>query len=126
MTLVGPGIASFKHGIALDETGINAQAFSRQYKPEFIDLLHGINGEVRGQARGAVMTTLTVSGQVAGSTGVMAFTFYTACTLANVIDGFGQTAGLVLLDDATVSSTFDGWQGVNQTLSRYAGITSIT
>jgi len=128
MTLVGPSISTFAHGVASDETSINIQQYSEEFAPEFIDPIMNKSGEVRGKAIGVTKRTLTFSGQVSGTTGVMAFSTVTACTVANKLTGnlFGSTTttGIALLNQATVSQSFDGWKTVSMTLEIYEGITA--
>src|SRR5574343_319093 len=130
MTIVGPSVTGFSHGVANDETGLNIQAHSVTSANEFIDPLMNKAGERRAEARGAVFSTVNISGQVNGTTGVNAFDFFTACTLANSPASgagstvFGQTAGVFLMTEAVVSQSFDGWKTLSQTFTRHAGITS--
>jgi len=128
MTLVGPSISTFAHGVSSDETSINIQQYSEEFAPEFIDPLMNKSGEVRGKAVGKTKRTITLSGQVSGTTGVMAFTTVTACTIANKLTGdlFSSTSatGIALLNQATVSQSFDGWKTVSQTLEIFEGITA--
>lgn len=135
MTLVGPSISAFSHGVGADETALNIQGFNLDAQPEFRDKLMNKSGEVRGVAVGASMATVTLNGQCGGTTtGVMAFNFVSACSLANITainasytDLWGMTesaGGITLMTQATLGQTFDGWRTVSQTFEIYLGITA--
>ena len=134
MTLVGPSIASFSHGVEADETALNIQAFNFEAQPEFRDPLNNKSGERRGLAVGATMVNVSLSGQCAGTTtGVMAFNFVSTCALANItalnstysaLWGFSEGTGIILMTQASLGQTFDGWRTVAQSFEIYAGITA--
>lgn len=118
-TLIGTAIASFIFGLAAAETGINAQKFDLDCKPEFDVPAVNYQGARIGMARGTVMTTVNLSGHVAGSTGVMAHTFFAACTITNSADAFGQTAGGLYMTSAKLSSSATAFKEYNATFERF-------
>jgi hypothetical protein len=119
-TLIGTAIASFIFGLASAETGINAQKFDLDCKPEFDAPAVNYQGARIGMARGTVMTTVKLSGQVSGSTGVMAHTFFAACTITNSADAFGQTAGGLYLDSVSLKNSATGFKEFDASYSRFA------
>lgn len=120
-TLVG--LTNFQYGVELDETGVNIQRYSVSSKPEFKDYVHNKSGNKRGFAGGDIESDITLNAQVAGSTGIMAATAFTALTLANDVDNFGQTAGGVYVDEFTQEQSYNGFREVSVKMSRNAGIT---
>lgn len=120
-TLVG--LSGFQYGVELDETGINIQRYSASSKPEFKDYVHNKGGNKRGFAGGDIETDITINGQVSGSTGIMAATAFTALTIANDVDQFGQTEGGIYVDEFSQEQSFNGFRQVSVKASRKAGIT---
>lgn len=114
------------YGIAADETALNIEAFEVKCSPSFRELLGDRVNNPKAWAIGASMQNITLSGEISGSTGPMAFTFTTACTLANMTSLgtiFGISAGDVLLEEATVSQARAGWKSLSQSLRRDVGVT---
>lgn len=118
MGLIIIGFQGATKGIPADETGINTQAFSCRYFPQFKDFLAGYQGQNRAFAiPDKLDREVTVSGQTAGTNGVMAMQFATAYVFANATNTFTAnnvaSGGGFYMDDGTVSSTFNGWQEVS-------------
>ncbi len=136
MTLVGPSASTASHGVQADETALNIQSFNFEAVPEFRDKMMNKSGECILVAVGAVMANITLSGQCRGTTtGVMGFTFVATCTLANLtamnstytaLWGFSEGTGIILMTNATLGQTFDGYVMVNQSFEIYNGITAAT
>lgn len=120
-TLVG--LSSYQWGVELDETAVGIQSYSVSSKPEFKEYAKKKDGNAKGFAGGDIMSEITVNAHVAGSTGVMAATAFTALVLANDVDQFGQTAGGVYIDEFTQDQDVGSFRSVTLKGSRHAGIT---
>ena len=118
MTIIGTSGPT--HGVELDETGILIKSFSASYEPEFIDPLTDLVGERINEARGAVCSKFSITGEINAATGLMAATFYAAVTIANDKDGFGQTAGGVYMNSAKNDQSATGWRTFNGEYQRYS------
>lgn len=103
VTLVN--LSGFVWGIASDETGINCETFTLQVQPEINEWVPGINGQARGKVVGDPMGELTIEGEYAGSTGVLAAVFTTAFVPTNSVTFFGRSAGGFYLDEGTVTQS---------------------
>lgn len=116
-------LSGFQYGVELDETSLNIEAFEVTVAPQFKEYLPDKVNNNRGFAIGQLRSEITLNGELsAASSGVLAFTFSTACTLANDVDYFGQTAGSIFLDSATISQNRAGWKSLSQNLSRDTSI----
>lgn len=127
MTLVPAAVSGFpQHGVEVAEVGINITKYEVTYAPEFKDVMLNFQGEKLKWAIGAVESKISVEGEVlATASAPMTHTFYTACTLTNDIDGFGQTAGIVLLDSVTISQGNTAWRSFKGEYSRNSLITAV-
>lgn len=120
MTLVTSAVSGYpQHGVESDETGIYIKNYSASFEPEFIDPLTDKAGERINEARGAVCAKYSISGEQAGTTGLIASTFYAAVTLANDVDGFGLAAGSILLNSAKIEQSSTGWRSFSGEYQRY-------
>mgnify|MGYP006928219181 CR=1 FL=1 len=120
MTLVN--LTGAQRGVAADETGINIRNFRTAVEPEFKDFLNGKNGEATGFAVAAMKKTVTIEGEVLGSTGLMAAVSTTAFAPANSSAYFGAPTTGLYLDKGEVTEDRDGWKDVNAELTANAGI----
>jgi hypothetical protein len=118
MTIIGTSGPT--HGVAADETGILIKSYGLSFEPEFIDPLTDLVGERINEARGAVCSKISITGEVNAGTGLIAATFYAAVTLANTKDGFGQTAGGVYMNSAKLDTSATGWKTFNGEYQRYS------
>jgi len=118
VSVIGTGSSNFSYGIESAETGINVSSFSCRYFPEFDDKLANKDGQTIVRARPAKFSReVSVSGEVTGATGVMAFTLVAACTIANDDDVFGDGSGSLVLDEATEGQERNGFRNVDITIS---------
>lgn len=126
MSLTLIAAAGFQPGIEVDQTGLNIASQSSRYFSEVDRVLLNKTGEVRGRARSTKPSVeVTLQGEVAGSTGAMAFSFLTACTLANDTDLFGRDTGILLMGEVTESQEREGWRSVSMNLRADPGITAV-
>tara|TARA_Y100000004_G_scaffold195964_1_gene264496 strand:- start:1946 stop:2329 length:384 start_codon:yes stop_codon:yes gene_type:complete len=118
VSVIGTGSGTYSYGIETAETSVNVASFSVRYFPEFDDKLANKDGQTVVRARPAKFSReISVSGEVTGSSGLMAFTLTAACTIANDDDTFGDGSGSVILDEATESQERNGFRSVDITLS---------
>jgi hypothetical protein len=112
-----------QRGVELDETGISVRSFEVRYFPFVNEKLMSNVGEPRARAISDKFSReVTVAGEVTGTTGIMAFTLGTQCTVANDVDDFGDGSGDLLLDEATVSQERANWRSVSAKLSSDPGV----
>lgn len=111
------------YGNVVSETALNLRRFEVEVQPEVREVLPDFQNLGRGFAIGDPMSTVTIEGEVNGSTGIFALDFATAFTPANEIDWFGGGVGGLYLMKATVTTERAGWQSLNATLESRAGIT---
>jgi hypothetical protein len=116
-------LSGFQYGVENDETSLNIEAFNVTVAPQEKVMLEDKVGNNRGFAIKQLRSEITLNGELsAASAGVLAFTFSTACTIANDIDYFGQTTGTIFLDSATINQSRSGWKSLSQNLSRDSSI----
>ena len=96
---------NFQKGVAEAEAAINIESYEQAFSDEklYIEdkvgsrtgLVHNFNTE----------STITITGETntSGFTGVLGLAFGVAETVANLISGYGVTAGSVLLEDLSIS-----------------------
>lgn len=117
-------LSGYQYGIETAETSLEVKSFVVTTAPQFKQYQVDRTNTNIGFAVGPARQEITLEGELnAASLGVLAFTFATACTLANDKDYFGVTTGDVFLDSATVTQTFDGFKSLSMNLSRDGSIT---
>ena len=80
--------------------------------------LQGIGGETFLTARSSVPSReITLNAEVSGGSGIMAFGFTSACSVANDVATFGSPTGTILLDEVTESQGRSAWRAVAEKLS---------
>lgn len=121
MTLVN--LSGAQRGVEADETGLNIETFDVDSAPEYRDVLPDKVGEARGFAVSAVKSTIQISGEVFGTTGVMLMVPTTAFVPANDVDQFGQTAGGCYPISFKQSQSRSGFRKVSVTLERLKNVT---
>ncbi len=87
-TLIGTAASTYTHSVVSTQSGINVESWSASVEPEFREDLLNISGHVAGQAIGALMTTITITGETIRSSAGG----YLGVLLDNFTDD--QTAGL--------------------------------
>ena len=127
MTIIGT--AGPTHGITADETGILIKSFGLSFEPEFTDPLTNKVGERINEARGAICTKISITGEISSATGVIDATFYAAVTLTNTLGVTGATAngllanaGGVYMNTAKVDESATGWKTFSAEYQQYVGI----
>lgn len=128
MALTILGTAGPQYANEAAETGINLESFSVKYSPEFrAKLQNYLNQTINIALPTLASRAVTVTGEyLSGATGVMAYTFLTACTVANDIADFGSPAGILLMTEATVSQSRSGWRTVTVTLESDPLLTAVS
>lgn len=112
-----------QRGVELDETGISVRAVDVIYKPFVNERLLSNVGEPRARAISDKFSReVTVAGEVTGTTGIMALTLGTQCTIVNDVDDFGSGEGDLLLDEATVNQERANWRSVTVKMSSDPGV----
>jgi len=107
LTLIN--LSGFLPGVAADETAINVSSFKTVVEPEFRNIIPSKNGTGRGFVCAPMKKSVTIEGEVTGSTGVMAAVIGTAFTPANSSAYFGApTTGLYLLKGEVEESREQG------------------
>lgn len=115
-------LSGFQYGVAADETSLNIEAFNSNIAPQFKEYLPDKANANRGFAVGPTRREITLNGELSAATlGVLAFTFSTACTLANSSTYYSATGG-IYMDSAAVSESRAGWKSLSLTLSSDPGI----
>jgi hypothetical protein len=123
MGTVVKGLSGTQDGVEAEETGVNIGSVSCRYFPEFKRKLPNYKGQTTAWAvPDKFSREISLSGEVSGSTGVMAATLTTAITLANDVGTFlavsaGSNAGGVYMDEVTESQTREGWRSIDMRLS---------
>jgi len=108
---------------ATAETGILINAFSISTSSDKQEVKNE-NGEVKLMAIYNPKSTISVSGTVAGTTGVAGATVGTALTLANIEAVGGVSAGLVIVESVSISKKPDGFKDISISAIRYPLITT--
>lgn len=121
VTLVN--LSGFQWGVASDETGINIRSFRCRIAPEFKEFLKGKTGAKRGFAVEVPELSVSIEGEISGSTGIMAAVVTTATTIANSTAYFGAPTTGKYLDSAEVTEGREGWKDLTAEFSSNAGIT---
>jgi hypothetical protein len=120
VTLVN--LSGFQHGVNADETGISIESFRARVAPEFKNYALNRVGEKRGFAVAPAELTVTIEGEITGTTGLMAAVLATATTIANTTAYFGAPTTGKYLDSGEVTESRDGFKRVSLEFSAQAGI----
>lgn len=124
MTLINLS-GEFKFGMTSAQTGINIREQRTTVEPEYREMLPGLNNEIRGGAIGAAKKTVSISGEVATDTGIMAATFIAGFAPANSSAYFGAPATVLLMTRAEVTESRSGWKDLSADFEAYAGIATV-
>jgi hypothetical protein len=124
LTIIGSGVSGLQRGVEAAETGISVRTFTARYFPRVREELLDNLGERKALVVSTVASTeITIEGEVTGATGVMAYTFLAACTVANDKADFGSPTGGLYMVEATVTQERGGFRSVSIRLESDAGIT---
>jgi len=114
---------NFQKGVKEAEAGINIESYEQSFSDEklYIEnkagsrtgLVHNFNVESTIAIQGEVNTALTA---------VLGVAFGIAETVANVITGYGVTAGTVLLEDLSISQSRGSMASASANLVRIPDI----
>lgn len=125
MATLTSGISGHQYGIESDETSLIVKSFVVDVAPQHSTKQVDKVNNALGRAIGAIGSTITMEGELsASSSGVLAYTFTTACTVANDKDYYGHTTGDVFLDRAQITQVFNGFKSLSLNLSRDAGVSA--
>lgn len=118
-------LTDYLNGVAADETGIAIEEFNCKVKPELKVFAFAKTGLKTGFAVGPMELEVSLTGEVTGSTGIMAATASAATTIANSTAYFGAPTTGLYLDSAEVKQNRDGgaWKKMSAEFSANAGIT---
>lgn len=119
------GISGPVYGVRVDETSLVVHEQVTVTEPQFRAPFQSRINETTGMAIAALKQEVTVDGEAnATSSGVWAFGFTTASSLANATNYHGgASAGSLLLTQATVRETFNGFLSWSGRFERFATLT---
>jgi hypothetical protein len=117
-------LTGYKNGVQADETGIAIKEFKLKVQPELKVFAYAKDGTATGFGLAPNKGEVSLSGEVKGSTGIMAATASTATTFANSVSFFGAPTTGFYLDSADVTANREGgaWMEMSAEFSAYAGI----
>lgn len=117
--VLSSGLSAEQRGNELAEPGINLDTFSCRYFFQFKDYLNNFQGQIKGHATPDKFSReVTITGEAAGSTGIMATILTVAQTFANDVSTFvavssGSNAGGFYGDEITESQGRDGFRRID-------------
>lgn len=114
--------SGYQWAVETEETGVNVESFSVNYKPEQKEYLRSIKGTKIGFAVDDPEGSISISGEVNGSSGLLAATFAAATTVANDHADFGLTSGGVYMDDVTIEQGRQAWKKFSGTFTKNKNI----
>jgi hypothetical protein len=120
-------LTNFITGIALNETGINISDLKITVEPEFITPVMDNFGHMKGKVVGQPKSTISISGEVSGTTGIMAATAITFTTITNSRAYFSAptTGALFVKGDVTLSRDAGALAVMTAEFETYTGISSV-
>jgi len=120
-------LTNFVTGIALNETGINISDLKISVEPEFITPVMDNFGHMKGKVVGQQKSTISIGGEVSGSTGIMAATAiaFTAITNTHVYFSSPTTGALFVKGDVTLSRDSGALAAMTAEFECYTGISSV-
>lgn len=117
MGLTLKNLTGYQRGIETAETGINVESFDVRYFPQWKEFLKDRPGLIIGFAVPSVLSReITVTGEINGSTGLMAATHTASVSLANDTADF-DASGTIYMDEASVSQGRAAWRALAMRLS---------
>jgi hypothetical protein len=122
-------LSGFQRGIESAETGVNVESVSCRYYYQYKDKVNDNVGQIRGFAiPDKFSREVRMSGEVTGSTGIMATNGNTAITFGNDVNTIvavasGSNAGGFYLDEFTETQTRDGFRSFEGTWTSDPGVT---
>lgn len=127
LTILGTGVSGLSRGVTTPEVGISVRRLTKRYFPRVREELLDNLGERKALVVSSVASReVTIEGEVTGATGVMAYTFLTACVpAAAALAEFGSPTGILLMVEATVNEERAGWKDVSVRLESDPGITAV-
>lgn len=120
-------LTNFVTGIALNETGINISDLKISVEPEFITPVMDNFGHMKGKVVGQPKSTISITGEVSGSTGIMAATAIAFTTITNSRAYFSAptTGALFIKGDVTLSRDAGALAVMTAEFETYTGISSV-
>jgi hypothetical protein len=118
-------LTGYTYGVASAETSFEVHKFDATVRPSSKTYAFDRTNNKVGFAITNLEEDIEMEGDLtAASLGPLAFTFTTACTVANTKDYNGITTGDVFLDEIKYGLSFDGFKRVSASLSRNSAITA--
>jgi len=114
--------SGYQWGVETNETGINVESHEVTYKPEQKEYLLDRVGTKIGFAVDDPEASISVQGEVSGSSGLMAAGFTSAVTVANDHADFGVSSGGVYMDEVTLSQGRAAWKKFSATYTKNKSI----
>lgn len=114
--------SGYQWGIETTETGVNVESHEVTYRPEQKEYLRDIKGTKIGFAVDEPEAEISISGEVSGSSGLMAAGFTSAVTVNNDTSDFGVNAGGVYMDEVTLTQGRQAWKAFSARYTKNKGI----
>lgn len=120
-------LTNFITGIALNETGINISDLKISVEPEFITPVMDNFGHMKGKVVGQPKSTISIGGEVSGTTGIMAATAIAFTVITNSRAYFSApTTGLLFVKgDVTLSRDSGALAVMTAEFESYTGIAAV-
>jgi hypothetical protein len=120
-------LTNFLTGIALNETGINISDLKITVEPEFITPVMDNFGHMKGKVVGQPKSTISIGGEVSGTTGIMAATAIAFTSITNARASFSAptTGALFIKGDVTLSRDAGALAVMTAEFETYTGIASV-
>lgn len=117
-------LTGYSNGVAADEGGIGVKEFKAKVKPELKVFAFAKDGTKTGFAVAPPELEVSVSGEVKGTTGLMAATVAASVTVANSVAYWGAPTTALYMDSGEVTQNREGgsWKAMSMELSANAGI----
>lgn len=115
--------SGYTWGIPSNEVGLKAGTFTQDHEPEFREPRLGLQNAIEGWAIGPVQRTVTITGEVNNTTGVIASTPYVAFVPVNTQTFFGGGTGGFYLTNASINIDRGAWLSTTATYQSNEGVT---
>jgi hypothetical protein len=118
--------SNFVKGVSEVEAAINIESYEQSFSDEKMYIESKAGSRVGLVHNFNVESTISITGETNTSalSAVMGVAFGVTETVANLISGYGVTAGLVLLDDISISQNRGSLSSATANLTRLPDITA--